>query len=104
MMKRIRKGDEVVVTAGKDKGKRGRILSVSGERVVVENVNIAKKAVKPNPNSGEAGGIVEKEMSIHLSNVMIFNPASGKGDRIGFKFLDSGVKVRCYKSNGEQVD
>ena len=103
-MKRIRKGDEVVVVAGKDKGKRGKVLSVSDERVVVENVNIVKKAVKPNPNSGEAGGIIEKEMPIHLSNVMIFSPASGKGDRVGFKLLDSGAKVRFYKSSGEQID
>ena len=103
-MKRIKKGDEVVVMAGKDKGKRGRVLSVRSEGVVVENVNLAKKAVKPNPNSGEAGGIIEKETPIHLSNVMIFNPASGKGDRVGFRFLDNGDKIRFYKSNGEQID
>ena len=103
-MKRIRKGDEVVVIAGKDKGRRGRVLAVEGERVTVENANIVKRAVSPNPNKGEAGGIVEKEKSLHLSNVMIFNPSSGKGDRVGFKRLDDGGKARCFRSSGERVD
>ena len=103
-MKRIRKGDEVIVMVGKDKGKRGKVLSVSGDKVMVENVNIAKKAVKPNPNASKAGGIIEKEVPVHLSNVMIFNPASGKRDRVGFKYLDNGDKIRFYKSSGEKVD
>ncbi len=103
-MKRIKKGDEVIVIAGKDKGRRGRVSAVQGEKVTVENVNVVKKAVNPNPNTGEAGGIVEKEMPLHISNVMIFNPSSGKGDRVGFKVLDGGGKVRCFKSNGKQID
>ena len=102
-MKRIKKDDEVIVIAGKDKGRRGKVLSVGGDRVTVENVNVAKKAVNPDPNTGEAGGIVEKEMPLHLSNVMVFNPGSGKGDRIGFKRLDDGKKVRYFKSSDEQV-
>ena len=102
-MKRIRTDDEVIVIVGKDKGRRGKVLSVADDRVTVENVNVAKKAVKPNPNTGETGGIVEKEMPLPLSNVMIFNPTSGKGDRVGFKLLDDGRKVRCFKSSGEQI-
>ncbi len=102
-MKRIKKGDEVIVIAGKDKGRRGKVLEVGVERVTVENVNIVKKAVTPNPNTGEAGGIIEKEKSVHLSNVMIFNPSSGKGDRVGFKREDDG-KVRCFRSSGERID
>ena len=102
-MKRIRKGDEVIVVAGKDRGRRGKVLGVSVDRVTVENVNIVKKAVNPNPNKGEAGGIVEKEKSLHLSNVMIFNPSLGKGDRVGFKLLD-GVKVRCFRSSGDPIE
>ena len=103
-MNRIRKGDEVIVVAGKDKGRQGKVLSVSGERVTVENVNVVKKAVNPNPNVGEAGGIIEKEASLHLSNVMILNPSSGKSDRVGVKRLDDGTKVRVFRSNGEQID
>ncbi len=103
-MKRIRKGDEVVVIVGKDKGRRGKVLEVTGERVVVENVNVMKKAVRPDPNAGEAGGIIEREVSLHISNVMIFNPSSGKGDRVGFKRLDDGGKVRCFRSSGERID
>ena len=103
-MRRIRKDDEVIVIAGKDKGRRGKVLEVAAERVVVENVNVVKKAVNPNPNTGEAGGIVEKEVSVHRSNVMIFNPSSGKGDRVSFKLLEGGKRVRCFRSNGEQID
>ena len=103
-MKRIKKDDEVIIIAGKDKGRRGKVLSVGGDRVTVENVNVVKKAVNPNPNVGEAGGIVEREMPLHLSNVMIFNPASGKGDRVGFKCLEDGKKVRCFRSSGEQIN
>jgi large subunit ribosomal protein L24 len=105
MARKIRKGDDVVVLAGKDKGKRGNVLSVLDDnRVLVENINLAKKHMKPNPNKGEAGGIIEKEMPIQVSNVALFNPATGKADRVGFKTLDDGRKVRVFKSNGEVVD
>ena len=104
-MEKIRKGDEVVVITGKDKGKRGTVvLRVDGEHVVVEGVNRAKKHVKPNPMKGVAGGIVDKDMPIHLSNVALFNPATKKADRVGFKMLDDGRKVRVFKSNGELVN
>ena len=103
-MNKIRKGDDVVVLAGKDKGKRGTVLRVVGDRVVVENVNMAKKHMKPNPNKGEPGGSVDKEMPIHVSNVGLYNPLADKADRVGFKILDDGRKVRYYKSNGEIVD
>jgi large subunit ribosomal protein L24 len=104
-MNKIRKGDDVVVIAGKDKGKRGTVLvRVDDERLVVEGINRVKKHTKPNPMRGQPGGIVEKEMSIHVSNVALFNPASQKADRVGFKTLDDGRKVRVFKSNGEVVD
>jgi large subunit ribosomal protein L24 len=103
-MQRIRKGDEVVVVAGRDKGKRGTVLRrVDAQHVVVEGVNRVKKHQRPNPMKGVTGGIVEKSMPIDQSNVMLFNPATGKGDRVGFKLLDDGKKVRVFKSNGEQV-
>jgi len=104
MASKIRKGDDVIVLAGKDKGKRGTVLRVGEERVVVENINLAKKHVKPNPNRGEQGGIVDKEMPLHVSNVALYNPTTDKGDRVGFKTLDDGRKVRTFKSNGEVVD
>ncbi|WP_412478106.1 50S ribosomal protein L24 [Azonexus sp. IMCC34839] len=105
MMEKIRKGDEVVVITGKDKGKRGVVLTrVDEQRVVVEGVNRAKKHVKPNPIKGVAGGIVEKDMPIHISNVALFNPATKKADRVGFKSLEDGRKVRVFKSNGELVN
>ena len=104
MANKIRKGDDVIVLAGKDKGKRGTVLRVLEDRVVVENINLAKKHVKPNPNIGEQGGIVDKEMPLHVSNVALYNPTANKGDRVGFKTLDDGRKVRVYKSNGEVVD
>ena len=104
-MRKIKKGDDVIVTAGKDKGKRGSVLRVTDDdRVVVEGCNMAKKHVKPNPNSGESGGIVDKEMPLHISNVALFNPATGKGDRVGVKTLEDGRKVRYFKSNNEVVD
>ncbi len=104
-MKRIRKGDDVTVIAGKDKGRRGTVLRVlTNGQVVVENVNMVKRHTKPNPNRGVAGGIVDKEMPIDVSNVMLFNPDTGKGGRIGFKTLEDGRKVRFFKSNGEVVD
>jgi len=104
-MRKIRKGDDVIIIAGKDKGKRGSVLKiVDDERVVVENCNMAKKHVRPNPNTGETGGIVERETSIHISNVALFNPATNKADRVGIKILEDGRKVRFYKSNKEVVD
>ncbi|QCZ92388.1 50S ribosomal protein L24 [Salinimonas iocasae] len=104
MARKIRRDDEVVVLAGKDKGKQGKVLKVltSDDRVVVEGVNLSKKHQKPNPQLGEPGGIVEKEASIHISNVAIVNPATGKADRIGFRTEDE-KKVRFFKSNGELV-
>jgi len=105
MARKIRKGDDVIVLAGKDKGKRGTVLRVvDDERLVVENINLAKKHTKPNPAKGEPGGIVEKEMPLHISNLALFNPTAGKGDRVGFKVLEDGRKVRYFKSNGEVVD
>jgi len=104
-MNKIRKGDEVVVLAGKDRGRRGTVLRrVSDERLLVEGVNRVKKHTRPNPMKGEVGGIVEKEAPIHVSNVALFNPASQKGDRIGVRTLEDGRKVRFFKSNGELVD
>ena len=103
-MDKIRKGDQVVVIAGKDKGKRGAIvLRVDAEHVVVEGVNRAKKHVKPNPVKGVVGGVVEKDMPLHVSNVSLYNPATQKADRVGFKQLEDGTKVRIFKSNGEVV-
>jgi large subunit ribosomal protein L24 len=104
-MRKIRKGDEVVVLAGKDKGKQGTVLSVvDDEKVIVENVNMVKKHTKANPNKGEPGGILDKEMPLHISNVCIYNPTTGSADRVGFKTLEDGRKVRYFKSNGEIVD
>ena len=104
-MNRIKKGDEVVVIAGRDKGKRGTVLRrVDIEHVVVEGVNRVKKHMRPNPMKNVTGGIVDKDMPIHVSNIALFNPATQKADRIGFKSLDDGRKVRVFKSNGEQVD
>jgi len=103
-MAKLKKGDEVVVITGKDKGKRGAIAKVDGDRVVIDGVNVAKKHQKPNPNAGVAGGIVDKEMPLHISNVAVFNSASGKADRVGSKRLDDGRKVRVFKSNGEVID
>ena len=104
-MQRIRKGDEIVVITGRDKGKRGTVLRrVSAEFVVVEGVNRVKKHQRPNPMKGVTGGIVDKDMPIHVSNIALFNPATQKADRVGFKQLQDGRKVRVFKSNGEQVD
>jgi len=103
-MDKIRKGDEVVVIAGRDKGKRGVVLSrVDDSHLVIEGVNIVKKHQRPNPMKGQAGGIVDKTMPIDQSNVMLLNPATGKGDRVGFKVLEDGRKVRVFRSNGEMV-
>ena len=104
-MKRLRKGDQVVVVAGKDKGRQGTVLKVTDDdRVLVESINMVKKHTKPNPMQGIEGGIVEKEMPIHVSNVMLFNPVSNKGERVGIKVLEDDRKVRYFKSNGEVVD
>lgn len=103
-MQKIRRGDEVVVIAGRDKGKRGVVLNRVGDtHLLVEGVNIVKKHQRPNPMKGEPGGVVDKTMPIDQSNVMLFNPATGKGDRVGIRFLQDGTKVRYFKSNGEQV-
>jgi large subunit ribosomal protein L24 len=104
-MQRIKKGDEVVVISGRDKGKRGTVLRrVDAEHVVVEGVNRVKKHQRPNPMKNQTGGIVDKDMPIHVSNIALFNPATQKADRVGFKSLEGGRKVRVFKSNGEQVD
>lgn len=103
-MKRIRKGDHVIVTAGKNKGHTGEVLRVLDDRVVVQNANMIKRHTKPNPQAGKPGGIIEREAPMHISNVMPFNPGTGKGERIGFKVLEDGRKVRVYRSNGEMLD
>jgi large subunit ribosomal protein L24 len=105
-MNRIKKGDRVIVISGnkQTKGMQGQVLKVDGERVFVENLNMMKKHTKPNPMANQPGGIIEKEASIHISNVMLFNPATKKGDRVGFKVLADGKKVRVFRSNGEVVD
>jgi large subunit ribosomal protein L24 len=104
-MERIKKGDEVVVLCGRDKGKRGTVLRrIDSEHVVVEGVNRVKKHQRPNPMKGVTGGIVDKDLPIHISNVALFNPATKKADRIGVKTLEDGRKVRVFKDNGEQVD
>lgn len=104
-MQKIRKGDDAIIIAGKDKGKRGTVLKVlESNRLVIENINMAKKHVKPNPNAGESGGIVEKELSIHASNVALYNSATSKADRVGIRVLEDGRKVRYFKSNSEVVD
>ena len=108
-MQRIKKGDDVVVLAGRDKGKRGNVLRVIKDdngtgRALVDNVNLVKRHTRGNPNSGESGGIIEKEAPIRLSNLALFNPASDKGERVGFKTLNDGRKVRYFTSNGEVID
>ena len=109
-MQKIRKGDQVVVTTGREKGKRGSVLRVfESGKVLIEGVNRVKKHQRPNPVKGQTGGIIDKEMPVHISNVMLVNPATGKGDRVGFMFLEAqgGAaprKVRFFKSNGEVVD
>ena len=104
-MNRIKKGDEIIVIAGRDKGRRGTVLKVfPDERVLVENINVVKKHQRGNPQQGVAGGIVEKEMPMDGSNVMLWNPVTKKGDRIGIRSLEDGRKVRYFKSNNEVVD
>lgn len=104
-MNHLRKGDQVIVITGKDKGRKGIILSFSdNQKVLVESVNMSKKHTKPNPQAGVEGGIIEKEMPMNVSNVMLFNPITDKGDRVGIKVLEDGKRVRYFKSNNEVVD
>tara|TARA_Y100000590_G_scaffold116274_2_gene132700 strand:- start:645 stop:962 length:318 start_codon:yes stop_codon:yes gene_type:complete len=104
-MNKLKKGDTVIITAGKDKGKKGEVMKViDDENLVVSNINLAKKHIKGNPNKGQDGGIIEREMPIHISNIMIFNPLTKKGDRVGFKKLDTGKNVRIFRSNKEVID
>jgi large subunit ribosomal protein L24 len=103
-MRKIKKGDEIIVIAGKDKGKKGAVISVKDSKVLVEGINVVKKHVKLNPQAGVEGGIVQKERPIALSNVAIYNPATKKADGVVFKQLDSGKKVRVFKSNQESID
>lgn len=105
-MQRIKKGDDVVVIAGRDKGKRGTVQAVDVEanRVFVEGANLVKRHTKPNPARNIAGGILEKEAAMHMSNIALFNAETGKADRVGFKILDDGRKVRVFRSTGEMVD
>ncbi|HET6434928.1 MAG TPA: 50S ribosomal protein L24 [Xanthomonadaceae bacterium] len=102
-MNRIRKGDHVVVIAGKDKGKRGDVVRVAGDKVVVSNINLVKRHTKPNPQAQQPGGVIEREAPIHISNVMLFNPASGKGERVATKVLEDGRKLRVFRSSGEAI-
>jgi large subunit ribosomal protein L24 len=104
-MRKIRKGDDVIAIAGKDKGRQGTVLRiVSADRVLVEGLNKVKKHVRPNPMKGQTGGIIDKEMPLHISNLAIYNPATKKADRVGVKALQDGRVVRFYKSNGEVID
>jgi large subunit ribosomal protein L24 len=103
-MKRIKKGDEVIVTAGRSKGQRGNVLRVLEDRLLVENGYMIKRHTRPDPGRNIAGGIVEREATIHVSNVSLYNPATGKGDRVAFRTLEDGRKVRVFKSTGEAVD
>lgn len=104
-MRKIRKGDEIVVITGRDKGRRGAVLRVyEDNRLLVENINMVKRHTKPNPQAGVAGGIVEKEAPIQISNVMVYNPNKKAGDRVGFKVLEDNRKVRAFKSDGEVLD
>jgi len=103
-MNKIRKGDQVIVLTGRDKGKRGAVTArVDADHLLVEGINVVKKHVRPNPMKGTTGGIVDKTMPIHQSNVAIFNPVTGKGDRVGIKILADGKKVRVFKSSGEEI-
>tara|TARA_B100001057_G_scaffold239046_1_gene239306 strand:+ start:4340 stop:4654 length:315 start_codon:yes stop_codon:yes gene_type:complete len=104
-MNKLKRDDEVIVVAGKDKGKRGTISKlVGGDRVIVAGVNLVKRHTKPNPNMGQPGGIVEREASLHISNVSIFNSETNKADRVGIKILEDGDKKRVFKSNGQDID
>ncbi|WP_240098939.1 50S ribosomal protein L24 [Thermomonas flagellata] len=104
-MNRIRKGDQVVITTGnkKIKGQTGEVLRVEGDRVYVANLNLVKRHTKPNPQAGQPGGVIEREASIHISNVMLYNPATGKGERVATKVLENGKRIRVFRSSGEAV-
>ncbi|HBK55620.1 MAG TPA: 50S ribosomal protein L24 [Xanthomonadales bacterium] len=103
-MNRIRKGDQIIVIAGKNKGLKGEVLRVDGDRVYVQGANLIKRHTKGNPQAGQPGGIIEREAPIHVSNVMPFNSATGKGERVGYKVLEDGRKVRVFRSSGEAID
>lgn len=104
-MKKLRKGDDVIVLAGRNRGKRGTVLRVIDDRrALVNDVNVVKKHTRPNPNAGQTGGIIAKEAPIEISNLALYNPSAGKGDRVGFRRLEDGAKVRYFKSDGEVVD
>ncbi len=109
-MNRIKKGDQVVVIAGKDKGKKGDVVRVAGDKVIVSNINIIKRHTKPNPQANQPGGVIEREALIHASNVMLFNSATGKGDRISYKIIpakskeEKPTKIRLFRSSGEAID
>ncbi|HRD73372.1 MAG TPA: 50S ribosomal protein L24 [Aquimonas sp.] len=103
-MNRIRKGDQVLVITGKNKGQKGDVVRVAGDHIVVSNINLIKRHTKPNPQANQPGGVIEREAPIHISNVMLFNPAINKGDRVGFKVLEDGRKVRVFRSSGEAID
>jgi len=103
-MRKIKKNDDIIVTKGRDKGRRGKVLKIIGERVLVEGINIVKKCVRANPNKNEPGGIIDREASMSVANVALYNPITKKADRVGFKILEDGKKVRIFKSNGEVVE
>jgi large subunit ribosomal protein L24 len=103
-MNRIRKGDHVLVITGKNKGQKGEVLRVAADRVVVQNINIIKRHTKANPQANQPGGVIEREAPIHISNVMLLNAVTGKGERVGFKVLGDGRKVRVFRSSGEAID
>lgn len=103
-MKRIKKGDEVVVITGKSKGQRGEVLRIAGDYVVVSNINLIKRHTKPNPQANQPGGIIEREAPVHISNVQLFNPVTGKGERVGVKTLEDGRRIRVFRSSHEAVD
>ena len=103
-MNRIRKGDQVVVITGKSKGQRGDVIRVAGDHVFVSNVNLVKRHTKPNPQANQPGGIIEREAAIHISNVQVFNPKSGTGERVGVKTLEDGRRIRVFRSSNEAVD
>jgi large subunit ribosomal protein L24 len=103
-MNRIRKGDRVLVITGKNKGQKGEVLRVAADRVVVQNINIIKRHTKANPQANQPGGVIEREAPIHISNVMLLNAVTGKGERVGFKVLEDGRKLRVFRSSGEAID
>jgi large subunit ribosomal protein L24 len=103
-MNRIRKGDRVLVITGKNKGQKGEVLRVAADRVIVQNINIVKRHTKANPQANQPGGVIEREAPIHISNVMLLNALTGKGERVGFKVLEDGRKLRVFRSSGEAID